>query len=275
MTKDAYLHGKDLKDLRAIDLLAHVPLSLRQGLKCMSFARWGGVSNPPFHELNVGELTGDEAANVKANLEMVRKVLGASHVVSVRQVHGTDFLHVKKGTCNLTADQPVRADGIFTTERDVGLMIKHADCQAVVMFDPERCVIANIHCGWRGSVGNILKKAVDEFVEVYGSRAHDIWAGIGPSLGPCCAEFRQWKETFPAWLHGFRKGGDHFDFWKVSKNQLEEAGVPSGQIFCPEICTVCSKDHFSYRREKTTGRLATVIALESGCNQDSIPPAGN
>ncbi len=272
MTQNVDLRGKDL---RATDLLAHVPSSLRQGLKCMSFDRWGGVSKPPFHELNVGELTGDEPANVKANSEMVRNVLGASHVVSVRQVHGTDFLHVKNVACNHVGGGPVRADGIFTAERDMGLMIKHADCQAVVMFDPEKCVIANIHCGWRGSVGNILKKAVDEFVAVYGSRAHDIWVGISPSLGPCCAEFRQWKETLPAWLHGFRKGRDHFDFWKVSKKQLEEAGVPPDQIFCSEICTVCSKDYFSYRREKTTGRLATVIAIESGCNLGRFPPAGN
>ncbi len=249
------------KGIRALDLLSHVPLELRDGLKCLSFDRWGGVSRPPFHELNVGELTGDEIAKVAANMKTVRKVLGASRLVFVRQVHGTDFLHVKNGANNIAREKIVEADGIFTAERDVGLMIKHADCQAVVMFDPERRVIANIHCGWRGSVGNILKKAVDEFVEVYGSRAHDIWVGISPSLGPCCAEFRQWEETLPAWLHGFRKGGDRFDFWKVSKKQLEEAGVPPGQIFCSGICTVCSKDHFSYRREKTTGRLATVITL--------------
>ena len=111
------------KGIRAIDLLSHVPPRFRQAVTCMSFDRWGGVSNPPFHELNVGELTGDEAANVKTNLEIVRSCLGASQLVSVRQVHGTDFLHVKNEISSLNGASPARADGIFTAERDVGLMI--------------------------------------------------------------------------------------------------------------------------------------------------------
>ena len=140
-------------------------------------------------------------------------------------------------------------------------MIRHADCQAVVMFDARNRVIANIHCGWRGSASRILTLAVKEFASVYGSSPKDLWVGISPSLGPCCGEFKHWRTMLLEWLHAFRCNGNHIDFWQVSISELSEAGIPKRQIYCASICTVCNQEYFSYRRDKTTGRLATVVVM--------------
>ena len=246
-----------------IDLLGHVPADLRPHVGCFSFNRRGGVSTRPFNELNLGSGTGDREENVRKNLSLIRDFTGLDRIFCLNQVHGTEIFQLKDRHVGSGKEVFVvgQGDGIITDAQGVGLMVRHADCQAVVLFDPVKRAIANIHCGWRGSVNAILPRAVDMFVDLYGSRPGDLWAGISPSLGPCCAQFRHWKEMLPEWMHSFRTGVDRFDFWAVSRMQLENAGIPEKQIFCAEICTACNNDFFSYRREHVTGRLGTVIGL--------------
>jgi len=246
-----------------MDLLGHVPESASSNVTCLSFNRWGGKSLPPFHELNVSVDTGDRIENVLENLELIRRSARLGSVVSVRQVHGNRFYHVQtpKDFPGHIVNCQDEADGIFSRFRGVGILIKTADCQAVVMFDPKNAVVANIHCGWRGNVNGILPSAVREMEVRYGSNPRDLWVGISPSLGPCCAEFKGWKRLLPKWMHEYQVRPDYFDFWAISRSQLTGAGVPDKQIFCAQICTTCNGDYFSYRREGTTGRLGTVIAL--------------
>ncbi len=248
--------------MQYVDLLSHMPRELRQGLKCFSFSRWGGFSQGPYAQLNVGDEVGDRPEHVRANLDLIKGFMQVPLMAWANQVHGTSFFCADdlEELAGQASSMP-EADGIFTSRPGIGLLIKHADCQAVVMYDPVRKVAANVHCGWRGSVQNILQRAVKRFIQDYGSRPSDIWAGISPSLGPCCAEFKGWKKELPAWIEGFQAGPNHFDFWDVSRHQLLEAGIPREQISCAQVCTKCSMDHFSYRRDHITGRLATVVAL--------------
>ena len=249
--------------MQHINLLRHVPPDLRRDVKSFSFSRWGGVSARPFDELNVGCGAGDRKENVRTNLGLIRKFSGLEKIISVHQVHGSKILHAAGGHFS-PAEEPgsePEADGIISQAPNTGLMIRHADCQAVVMFDPVQKVAANIHCGWRGSIEGILSKGVRELSNIYGSRPRDIWAGISPSLGPCCGEFRDWKAMLPEWIHLFQVRPGHFDFWAISKMQLTSAGIPEKQIYCAGICTACNRDYFSYRREGLTGRMGTVIAL--------------
>jgi len=63
------------------------------------------------------------------------------------------------------------------------MMVKVADCQGVLLFDPRRRVAAAIHSGWRGSVQNILGKAVRLMAAEFHCRPADVIAGISPSWG--------------------------------------------------------------------------------------------
>src|SRR5690606_29333339 len=104
-------------------------------------------------------------------------------------------------------------DGMMTAQEGTGLLIRHADCQAAIFYDPKRRVIANIHCGWRGSVQNIYQKTVTQMEERYGTRARDLFVCIGPSLGPYHAEFIHYKEEIPPSFWAFQVRPNHFDFW--------------------------------------------------------------
>jgi YfiH family protein len=245
-------------------------LSRVPGLVHGVFGRHGGVSQPPYDTLNVAWSNGDNPDAVCENLARVQRTIGTPRLVAARQVHGTD-IQVVDATMLAQATERFGvllvppADALVTRLSGIGLLIKIADCQAVFLVDPRRKVLANVHCGWRGSVQNILGKVVQLLEERFQCHPADLLAAISPSLGPCCAEFRHYREELPESLWSFRQELQHFDFWAISRWQLRNAGLRAEHIEVAGRCTVCEHDRFfSYRAAKVTGRMAAVLAWQSG-----------
>ena len=234
------------------------------------FGRDGGVSRPPYDSLNVAWTNGDQPVAVRENLRRVKDWLGVNELLAAPQIHGDTILIIDEHSLPpVDPHLPVRitapADALVTRLRGVGLLIKVADCQAVFLVDPVRQVVANVHCGWRGSVQGILGKVVALLERRFQSRAVDLLATISPSLGPCCAEFRNYHRELPPSFLPFKIGDNHFDFWAISRWQLEQAGLRPEHIEGPTRCTVCGADRFfSYRAEKVTGRMAAVVGWTCG-----------
>lgn len=227
------------------------------------FTRRGGVSPVPFDSLNVSYHTGDDAALIRKNRKTITAIIGATHLVSAHQVHKNGVKII--GHFPESDDEPQGFDALLTHFMDVALMIKQADCQAIILYDPRRKAIGNVHCGWRGNVLDIIGHTVQAMAEAFGSRPQDILACISPSLGPCCAEFKNFQQEFPPSLWRYKVMPDHFDLWAISRDQLLSAGILPEHIEMAGICTKCHHDEFfSYRGEKITGRSGTVVALSSG-----------
>ncbi len=234
------------------------------GLILATFDRHQGVSASPYASLNCSFGVGDQSENVRANRDLIKQHLQIDRLVSARQVHGNAVSRIKEVPASDTEIDGV--DALVTTQPGVGLMIQHADCQAILLHDPAHSVIAAIHCGWRGSVIGIIGKTVERMRSWYDSRPHDITAAIGPSLGPCCAEFIHHQQELPAAFQAFQDKENYFNFWEISKGQLMKAGLLPENIWIAAICTACSDDFFSYRRanrrgDGITGRNGSVIAL--------------
>lgn len=229
------------------------------------FARHGGVSRPPYASLNVAWNDGDDPAAVRENLSRVRKSMGIRFLASSLQVHGDGVQIVEPDILSIhgSGEGLIRApagDALVTSLEDVGLMIKIADCQAVFIVDPDRRIIANVHCGWRGSAQNLAGKVVTLLRDRFGSRPERLLAAVSPSLGPCCAEFRNFRNELPLEFLDFQVRPTYFDFWEITRSQLLKAGVNGDRIEVAGRCTVCNqRDFFSYRGEKMTGRMAAVI----------------
>jgi polyphenol oxidase len=245
-------------------------LSRVPGLVHGVFGRHGGVSQPPYDTLNVAWSNGDRDDSVRENLARVQGVVGVPRLVAARQVHGTDIKVVDESMLARATERfgvllVPPADALITRLRGIGLVIKIADCQAVFLVDPRRKIIANIHCGWRGSVQNILGKVVQLLQERFQCRPEELLAAISPSLGPCCAEFRHYREELPESFWSFSRQPQHFDFWAISRWQLCNAGLRAEHIEAAGRCTVCGHDRFfSYRAAKITGRMAAVLAWKPG-----------
>lgn len=228
------------------------------------FTRRSGVSPSPFSSLNLSLGVGDSRTNVLKNRQQVKKVLDIGILVTSQQIHSDKIFCAD----SIGEDKEVQGyDALITSKPRTGLLIQQADCQAILLHDPVKRVIAAIHCGWRGSVLNIIKKTIERLTCEYGADPLSLRAVISPSLGPCCAEFKNYIQEIPESLHNYQVKSNHFDFWKISKDQLIAAGLHKKHIETVSICTFCNQDFFSYRRMKkqggqTTGRHGSAICLK-------------
>ncbi len=236
-------------------------LSKNKNLEHGVFTRRGGESAPPFQSLNTSFSVGDLPKHVTGNLSRIKNTLGAKHLVFMNQSHGTKIAILGKEPLKDTT--PARdADAMVTRAPGIALMVQQADCQSIIIFDPVKKVIANIHCGWRGNVRNILGKVIVRMGREFDCRAKDLLAAVGPSLGPCCSEFLDHRQIFPKNFEHFIIRKNYFDLWAISCSQMAAAGVREKNIECARICTRCRTDlFFSYRGEGETGRFATVAML--------------
>ncbi|MDM8518182.1 peptidoglycan editing factor PgeF [Desulfobacterales bacterium HSG16] len=233
------------------------------------FTRNGGVSAHPFDSLNTAMGIGDDPECVMKNRERILKVSGLKRLVFARQVHETGVLVYKNSDQNIDQNidqddyEPQTGDAMITDIPGLCLAIQVADCQPVLVYDPRHRVVANIHSGWKGSIQNIIAETINTMKVVFNTSPEDIVAGIGPSLGQCCAEFINYRTEIPKRYWVNKNESDHIDFWAISCKQLEDAGVKKDRINIGGLCTKCSTDHFfSYRKEKTTGRFSALIGIQ-------------
>ena len=222
------------------------------------FSRQGGESSAPYHSLNVSFGVGDDPATVLANRALLKKALGLSTLVSARQVHGDRVL-----TINSPPPADFEAEGYdaLITNLPLGLMIQQADCQAVIIYDPEGPALGLAHVGWRGNVAGIIGLTVRAMTASFASDPAKLRAAISPSLSPCCAEFRDYHRELPGWMHEFQVRPAYFDFPAISIRQLTDAGLDPQRINRAGLCTRCNPAYYSFRRDKVTGRFATVAGL--------------
>lgn len=191
-----------------------------------------------------------------ANAQSVRKHLKLNGMAGLRQVHGTRLVEVREG--NLGQEMP-EADGLFTTTPGLGLMIRQADCQAIALFAPG--VAANLHVGWRGNVLNLPGQGLAHLCNRFNLPPSRFTAYISPSLGPCCAEFVNYKDEFPPEFAAFMVSPNHFNLWAISAWQLINQGLLRANLSISGICSKCNQDFYSFRRGDE-GRSSTVIALK-------------
>ena len=235
------------------------------GIRHGIFFRTGGCSNNPFQSLNIGFGLGDDDKNVERNRKRVAQCIDGQDFIYLKQIHGQNIVVLSRSEGKAAPEffkQPLIGDAVVTNIPDKFLVIQVADCQSVLLHDPVGLAVANIHCGWRGSIKNIIGRTLQTMETLFGCDPNDVLAGIGPSLGPCCAEFVNYKKEIPKAFWQYKDDNDFFDFWSVSYDQLLAAGVSAKNIESSRICTKCNTDlFFSYRAEGTTGRFATVIGL--------------
>lgn len=241
------------------DLLADIP-----SLKHAVFLRCGGVSPKPYDSLNASYDVGDDSKYVKQNLERIQSILqkGCPQPIVLKwakQCHG-------KQVALITQQSPqemINYDALMTKDSGIALLIKHADCQAAIFYDSKNHAIANVHAGWRGIVQNIYAETIQAMKRQFGSHPADLLVCISPSLGPDDAEFIHYNQELPEEFWEFQVKPTYFNFWDISENQLQAAGILPHHIEIMKISTLSNpKDFFSYRGQSVTGRHATCVLLE-------------
>lgn len=262
---------------RRIPALIDERLAHAIGVRIAFTGRAGGVSAPPYDELNLGTHVGDDPEAVARNRAAVLEALGVpgAPLVSLSQVHGTDGVLVGSGVeprqaprfarCIESGSLPRPGAGVATGEvpeadfavvesAGTAALLCFADCAPLIVVSPTgRFVVA--HAGWRGAVARIASKAVRALVsrdadDLGEGAASSYNAYIGPHIRSECFECgEEVVEAFRA-AFGACAVADprHVDLSAALSADLAQAGLDPARIADAKACTKCrSSEYFSYR----------------------------
>jgi len=228
-------------------------------VRVLQTTRNGGVSRAPWASFNLGDHVGDEPAAVAANRAALCAHLPAEPLW-LSQVHGT---------VAVDADQrpEIReADAAFARQPGSVCVVMTADCLPVLLCDRQGTVVAAAHAGWRGLLAGILESTV----AAMNVQPEALLAWLGPAIGPRC--FEVGDEVRDAFVAEDSAAGLAFvphqsgkwlcDIYLLATQRLQRMGIAA--ISGGASCTVSEAErYFSYRRDGVTGRMASLIWLES------------
>ena len=249
------------------------------GLVHAVFTRLGGVSRAPFDSLNVGGTVGDDRAAVDENHARIYAHLGLSEaqVTSPRQIHSNRVVLITGSQAGSTIPD---SDGLVTITPGVALLLRFADCQPILLYDPAHRALALVHAGWRGVAQGIARRAVETMTQAFGTRPGDLLAGLGPAIGPCCYTVGDkvaaaMGYVLPDWSGAMTSLGEDqwsLDLSAANAQQLSAEGVQ--QIEAADICTACNRHEFYSHRAGNgrTGRFAVAAYLEPGHAPERAAP---
>jgi YfiH family protein len=235
--------------------------------------RNGGVSRQPYNSLNLGYESGDEQAHIEGNRSNFARSfdLAPHQLLTVKQVHGKDILLIDEENPDLSHFHTLEVDAIITNQRDIVIGVLTADCLPVLLWHPEKDIIAAAHVGWRGAANGILEKTVSTMCEHFSCQAGELIAAIGPGIAahkfeidrPVRDAFRNGSGFWSQIATETSLGHWQLNLQLSCRLQLEQLGLKPQRIEGAEECTCCHPElFFSYRRDQgKTGRQLGFVKL--------------
>jgi len=234
-----------------------------KNVRALMTTRNGGVSSGPCATMNVAGNNGDDPGAVARNRQMLEDVIGVP-LAWLSQVHGThvaDLGGVDPGAAAPTADA-----GVGSMARRA-VVVRVADCLPVLFCDKAGTRIGAAHAGWRGLAAGVLEATV----AAMNVAPKNLIAWMGPAIGP--AAFEVGDDVRDAFVdadgyaaaafdpHPGRPDKWLADIYALAGLRLQAAGVKA--IYGGDLCTVSDPARFfSYRRDKSPGRMAALVWLE-------------
>ncbi len=223
--------------------------------------RNGGVSSPPYDTFNLAQHVDDEEKNVLLNRQQLRKKLNLqSEPCWLKQIHANRIINAQR---NVSVEI---ADGSYTDKTNTICVVLTADCLPLFLSDKRGTAIAAIHIGWRSFSKNIIENALDKFSVA----RHQLIAWLGPCISADHYEidatvYNATKNIFTGAEECFietRMGHWLMDLKKLVSKQLITLEV--GHIYTSPYCTYSDQTRFfSHRQDGTTGRIASLIWMDS------------
>ena len=225
-------------------------------VRAFTTTRAGGFSKDTWSSMNLGPCCGDDPLAVHRNREkLVLRLPAAPQWLC--QVHGTQVV-----THSLASGEGLEADGLVSSSPAQVCAVLTADCLPVLLCNRSGNRVAAAHAGWRGLAQGVLQATVRQMKEA----PAEIMAWLGPAIGAGVYQVGEdVRRAFPE-EHGicFRKNRERWllDLYGVARRILTQLGITEIHGGC--FCTFSDPERFfSYRRDGVTGRMASVIWLES------------
>ena len=243
--------------------------------------RHGGVSKGLYSSLNFRTAGKDSKQNIIQNLDILCKSIevNPNDVYKAHQYH-TDRVEIinnqNKEKYRFHKFCVEDIDGYITNQKNIATLITTADCNPIILYDPIKNVVSNVHSGWKGTVKQIYLKAAMKMHDVFNCSYKDIIVCVGPSIKKCCwlSQDLKLKELFKTiwpytneYIENKENGYFGVDFPYVIKKDLIDLGLVRDNIVLSNICTCCNADSFfSYRyttqnHQAEYGTEATITEL--------------
>lgn len=215
-----------------------------------------------------------EENDVTASRQKFFRELGVKLSDGVMMIckHGTGIGSagkVERGAGMSPDSTGIDGDCLLTDQPGVALCLLTADCVPMMLYDPDRAVIALVHLGWRGTDQRLAELVVTQMIERYGTDPANILVWLGPCIKPESYIFDEARQADdPAWA-GFvsrnQAGQYEIDLVGYNTAQLVRAGVDRQNIESSPIDTAIDQRYFSHYQSiasaQPEGRLMSVIAM--------------
>lgn len=222
--------------------------------------RIGGASRGAYASLNLSDSVGDDPACVAANRATLTDCLTLPRdPVWLQQVHGSRVVNAAQ------VSAAAAADAAYTDISGIVCVVTTADCLPVLFCDRQGSRVAVAHAGWRGLADGVLEAVV----EALSLPPEQLYAWLGPAIGAECFEvgeevrsvFLKRQQSNISAFTPSPRGRWLADIYQLASNDLHAMGVE--KIFGGGLCTYTDAQRFySYRRDRTTGRMASLIWIE-------------
>jgi len=218
-----------------------------------------------------GQMSLKRAANESVTENRTRFLatndMSLDEVVAGELVHGPEVAIVNVGQAGrgaLGPDWLPGVDGLVTADRGILLLTTHADCAPIVIYDPVHNVIGQAHAGWRGLRSGIVEQLVLRIRSFNGTGPNQLKAWIGPMVRACCYPVGPEVVTqFPPECHMLVWGKQMLDLTRFIRLELARLGFEPEAVTDSQICTSCSQEFSSFRREGSdTKAMALVTGLK-------------
>lgn len=229
-------------------------------ISALSTTRYPGNSRSPFAENNLALHVEDKVEAVLTNRQALRLNLALPNEPEwLEQTHSNHCVIVEK-------DSNRKADAAITQSKQHVLVILTADCLPILLCNRQGSEIAAIHAGWRGLVNGIVENTLAQM----SSQPSELVAWIGPAICQSCYEvgdevLHAFETRYSFAKLAFRAQQPHK--WRANLPLLAEKILLSSGLFKvsqSKICTFEQSDEFySYRKQPQTGRIATLIWINS------------
>jgi hypothetical protein len=221
---------------------------------------------PPFFG---NDCTSIEQLIAREPFATIARELAVQKLVVLHQTHSVHGFGVTHNDVSLLTQAAYAREGDFlmTDLPGIALGVSTADCVPLVIYDPEHHAVSVIHAGWRGSVAGIARHALEAMRTQWRTDPEKVQIIVGPSAKTCCYEVQPTiKHDLGAYADHvvlMRDGKFYLDVPRISMLQLQGLGVQESQWdFSHIVCTICSPQHCSYRRDGAQAlRQMTCVTL--------------
>lgn len=230
-------------------------------IQAVSTTRLAGESQGPYASMNLALHVGDNVGHVLENRAFLKSALQLKAEPSwLKQTHSNRVLNTEDITENNND-----GDASISFSKNKTCVVMTADCLPVLFANKQGTKVAAAHAGWRGLADGVLEKTLAAFDETPKS----ILAWLGPAIG--ANSFEVGEEVRAAFMRNQPRASEAFkaqisnkylaDIYALARMRLNHMGLT--EIYGGEFDTMDDERFFSYRANNTTGRMASLIWMET------------